>query len=410
MAALGQSPAPISVIPNSLQPGKIVNPYTDNPPNGGTTQGSVKTQFPMAQNDGQLIPLQSQAYNQNNNSVQDTSPVQGATDAATLNLLQNPSGSFNPQEFKQNSLEQNDVNTASAMEAARQQLGNTSQNGELQNGFLQNALTATQNRSNLAASIDYQSANKQVSDMINALAQGRAQQTTDTTGLMDQLNYQLQKQGINFAEIEQQVQDGIMDPRTAYDYVVKSLSSNGGGDVGKYGLVDTQAANEKQNAMNSVLAQQQYALTHAGTKDDTGAPLVDNQGNLTAAGINAYEQSTNKALYGEPTTQDLADKANAGYKTSDDLPTASQGDKFNITSTAIYNGKTIPPGKYTTQISTYGTGEKVWGTYQQHTVTKLVNTATGGAIEISNDAGKTEGNLVSQLWAGTNNPNNSILG
>ena len=139
MAALGQSPAPISVIPNSLQPGKIVNPYTDNPPNGGTTQGSVKTQFPMAQNDGQLIPLQSQAYNQNNNSVQDTSPVQGATDAATLNLLQNPSGSFNPQEFKQNSLEQNDVNTASAIEAARQQLGNTSQNGELQNGFLQNA-------------------------------------------------------------------------------------------------------------------------------------------------------------------------------------------------------------------------------------------------------------------------------
>lgn len=163
-------------------------------------QQAWQSQQPMIEGNQQanFVPLNKNAYNVQNQTMNTTqgndavlSKLQGTVlsqqpssvmpllQKQTANYLNDPSLGYNPAANKQMQLEQFDRQNSQAMEAARQQLGDTSQSGQLQNEFLKNVLTNTANRGDLSRKIDTEAAQQNQQNLLNALGAGRAQVATE---------------------------------------------------------------------------------------------------------------------------------------------------------------------------------------------------------------------------------------
>lgn len=145
------------------------------PPQAGSTSAPQQVQ-PMApqqqpnvqqQNTQVLSKLQQNVMQGNQQAI---SPM---IQQRTQQLLENPTLGYDPTQYKQMQMEQFDRQSANAMEAARQKLGDTSQAGYLQRDYLNNALVNEQNRSDLSRSIDQTNYENSMNAFTKALAEGR---------------------------------------------------------------------------------------------------------------------------------------------------------------------------------------------------------------------------------------------
>jgi hypothetical protein len=217
---------------------------------------------------------------------------------------------------------------------------------------------------------------------------------------IEQMKVDLQEKGMNMDQLEQQyamiqnqIDAGTLDPKAGYEFLVNSLQQSGV-DVSRYNYTDalTQekiAIQAEYDAMRS-----QYAMTHP--------EFVDRAtGQLTPEGYTAFNAFANKTFYGELTPEEKAAKAVSGYLDHTDLSSAATGDKFNIAQDYSYNGVKIPAGQYSVEQDQTTKGSTFWGTKQQISRTYLIDQNTGKRLLINTVEGNKEGNLVSNLWAGT---------
>ena len=277
-------------------------------------------------------------------------------------------------------------------------------------------------------------------DAVNSMALAKSAQQFEATQndenrALDQQKIDLQKAGVDMAKMEQtynqisaEVQAGRADPSALTDFV------NGVAKQAGVTLTppDPQAANKvAQKKYDDML--NQFALTHPDDVQYTAPADVTISGStikkgsvvskamadqinatapgtfvtaVTDTGTKAFNDFFNSATYGELTPAEQAAKDNAGYLTADDLNNAVSGDKFNIdkatTVTDPGTGQpvTIPPGKYTVKDFTNSSGTKFFGTYKENTDTWLVDASGNQVAMLNRNAGKTQGNIVSNLWAG----------
>jgi len=110
---------------------------------------------------------------------QKTSPLNGLVQQRTAQYLQDPNLGYNYNAYNQNQMDQYNADQSKSMEAARQQLGNTSQSGELQNEFLKNALTVSQGRANMQSKLAQDQQKSEHENLLSALAQGREGMTAE---------------------------------------------------------------------------------------------------------------------------------------------------------------------------------------------------------------------------------------
>jgi len=160
------------------QDGATNTPAQLNPMNNSSAQGIT----PLSP-DAMKQPVQVTDTTQGNNQVlktaqetalnQNKSPLSGLVQQRTAQYLQDPNLGYDYNAYNQNQMDQFNADQSKSMEAARQQLGNTSQSGELQNEFLKNALTVSQNRANLQSKLAQDQQTAEQKNYLNALAQGR---------------------------------------------------------------------------------------------------------------------------------------------------------------------------------------------------------------------------------------------
>ena len=217
---------------------------------------------------------------------------------------------------------------------------------------------------------------------------------------IEQMRVDLQEKGMNMEQLEQQyamiqtqIDDGTLDPKAGYDFLLNSLKQSGV-DTSTYNYTD--ALTQEKMAMQAEydMMRSQYLATHPEYLDKA-------TGQLTPEGHAAFNTFANKTFYGELTAEEKAAKAVAGYLDHTDLPSAAAGDKFNIAQDYTYKGVKIPAGQYTVDQDHTTTGSTFWGTKQEVSRTYLIDQNTGKRLLISTDKGNKEGNIISNLWAGT---------
>lgn len=260
---------------------------------------------------------------------------------------------------------------------------------------------------------------------------------------LEKARVDLEAKQVDMAQVEQQysqiadmVAQGILDPSAEYDFLMGTLEAHGIDTSGpEYKVVDSQAQAQKALQQEYDLQKAQFVLTHpeyvqytipkdsivkvgnmqyGGVKvgnsiytsiDQLKAAGIDPktvpgvEQTMTADGAKAFNEFINSALYGELTAEQKKAKETAGYLGAGDLGTAGPEDKFYFESAVNYNGKTIPPGKYSVRTYDVGHGNKIWGTAYTNTHVKLVNEQTGEEYEIKKSKSGTKGNLISGLWA-----------
>jgi hypothetical protein len=261
----------------------------------------------------------------------------------------------------------------------------------------------------------------------------------DENRALEQQKIDLQKAGVDMEKMDQtytylqgEVDAGRADPSVLTAFV-QGVASKAGVTLTK---PDPQAAQKAaQKKYNDMLGQ--FALTHpeyvtyivpttmklpngrtinAGTVLDPKSTSTDaaevikqlGAGNLTPVvtqdGTKAFNEFFNSATYGELTPEEEATRANAGYLTAEDLPSAVGGDKFNLDEPTTFTDPTgksinIPAGKYTVKETTTSEGTKFFGTYKETTHEMLVDASGKEVGEISRNKGGGQGNIVSNLWA-----------
>lgn len=245
-------------------------------------QQAWQGQQPMMEGNQQanFVPLNKSAYNvqnqtmntaQGNDAVlgklqqtvlgQQPSQVMPLLQQKTASYLQDPNLGYNPAANKQMQLEQYDREASKAMEAARQQLGDTSQSGELKNEFLKNVLTNTQNRGDLSRKIDTEAATQNQTNLLNALAQGRAQVGTENETNTANINDLVAARGAAEGERSQ-------DSANAQQMAV--LDKTFGQDMAKM-----LAQNDWQGAQNDL--NRQFELTKQSNDINAQSAIIEKQ-------------------------------------------------------------------------------------------------------------------------------------
>jgi len=193
-----------TMLPDTLNK-KKVDPYgvqTGVQPQAATAQAAqpqMYSQVPYMQdnNQNQLIPLSPDAVKQGEvkqaaSTAAMQQPQQTTTgqmvQQQTQQLLRDPYQGLDVTGYKQTVMDKLNRDLAQSAEAARQQLGATSQSGELRNEFLKNALIGAQIRSDTEAQTDYDLSALKQQRMIDALATGRAGMTSEQSAANDYIN------------------------------------------------------------------------------------------------------------------------------------------------------------------------------------------------------------------------------
>jgi len=143
-------------------------PYTtDASSNSLTPVIPPQTQEPQTQ-DSVLQTARNTAVNQTAN------PLDAQLAQVSSNYLSDPNMGKNYDANKQSQLEQFDRQRSAAQEAARAQLGDTSQSGELGNEFMRNMLDTQADRSTLSNTIDENAMKERQTNLLNALNSSQA--------------------------------------------------------------------------------------------------------------------------------------------------------------------------------------------------------------------------------------------
>lgn len=138
----------------------------------GTNTNPYSTSYDPNANDGNQAVLQ----------TAQTAAIQGMTQPhttlnqtsqATQQLLKNPSGQFNPQQYKTLQMDQFNRDQGNQLEALRQQTAPVANTGSNLQGLIGVALQHGQQRADLDRGIDLDLANKTQEDLIKAIAEGR---------------------------------------------------------------------------------------------------------------------------------------------------------------------------------------------------------------------------------------------
>lgn len=218
-----------------------------NPATNGSQQPQQNITDTTQGNTAVLLAAQNQAVNQAPNSLTPQLTQK------TSEYLQDPNLGFDYGGYNQNALEQYDRQQSQAMEAARQKLGTTSQSGELQNQFLQNQMTASAGRSDLEAKNDYAAAAAKQTNMVNALAQGRATQTGNDTSSTSQINNLATVRGMGEGERAQTTgfQENVALTNLGFDIATQEAAQTHGYDL------DTMSK-QFGNTMTQLMATQDF--------------------------------------------------------------------------------------------------------------------------------------------------------
>lgn len=246
-------------------------------------QQAWQSQQPMVEGNQQsnFIPLNKNAYNVQNQTMNTTqgndavlsklqqtvlgqqqSQVMPLLQQQTSSYLQDPNLGYNPAANKQMQLEQYDRQASQAAEAARQQLGDTSQSGELKSDYLKTLLTNVQNRGDLSRKIDTEAATQNQTNLLNALAQGRAQvgteNETNTANINDLVAARGAAEGERSQDSANAQQMAVLDKTYGQDMAKLVATQNW---TGAQNELDRQAAIAKQN--NDIAAQQNIVKLQA---------------------------------------------------------------------------------------------------------------------------------------------------
>ncbi|CAK0764346.1 hypothetical protein CCP3SC15_300016 [Gammaproteobacteria bacterium] len=176
---------------NPFQPTTLWNtrPKTD-PAAQGTTQGAPGTPPPPPA--GSTVPgnnqvLQTAQQAAIGNAANPSTTLKLTSDK-TQQLLQNPSGAFNPTSYKQLTMDQYNRGQAQQLEALRQQTAPVANTGKNLQDLIGTALQIGEGRVDLSRSTDLDIVNKQQQDLINAIAQGNSTAGTESTTQAQAIN------------------------------------------------------------------------------------------------------------------------------------------------------------------------------------------------------------------------------
>lgn len=209
----------------------------------------------------------------------------------------------------------------------------------------------------------------------------------------------LQEKGLDMQVYQQQldtIDDMIenygIDPAMKTEFVKATLSGQGI-DTSQFEQVDITTEAQKALSADFDMQMFQFGITHP--------EYVDQEtGELNSEGLQKFNEYFNEYMYGELSPEKKEERRVAGYLGADDLAFAQEGDKYKINEPTTYNGLTIPPGEYSVIETKETYGSKFFGTKQSTFRTKLVNVETGEEFQVDKSQSGTEGNIVSNLWAG----------
>jgi hypothetical protein len=162
---------------NPNQPQPLTNQATNPAPAPLATPAPVTGATP-ATTQGNTNVLNT-AQNMVTSSANTQSPLSGLITQKTTDLLNNPNGNFNGEAYKQNQLQNFDVNNAKNFEALRQKNADIAGSGIFQNATLQNQLQSLRDRGNLTQQIDTQNYQTEHLNALDALASARATDTNN---------------------------------------------------------------------------------------------------------------------------------------------------------------------------------------------------------------------------------------
>lgn len=280
-------------------------------------QQAWQSQQPMVDSNNQsnFIPLNKNAYNVQNQQMNTTmgndavlQKLQGTAlnqqqpssmsllQQKTNDLLTNPNQNYNPVAYNQMTMEQFDRDQSKAMEAARQQLGDTSQSGELKNEFLKNLLTVNQNRSDKKTQLDYDAMKKEQDNLLAALGQGRSQAQLESDTTAANINNLVSARGAaegERAQTQQQADDlQKMAQQNVYDVALKTMDTDSQKMLTELkGKIDSglQISAQDHESAEAILDRQQAIALQKGDRD-TAMAIETLKGEIQAK---AQESSQN---------------------------------------------------------------------------------------------------------------------
>jgi hypothetical protein len=147
------------------------------------------------------------------NSVLDTgtdeTELQKATDASTLNWVNNPEGDYDPDAYRQAQLDAANADYAKTFEALRQQYGNTSGSGLTQATMLSNALQHNTDMQSLESDINTENYNKYIDSLSKSIAAGESVSKNDAD---------IYSEAIGNLSTVRSMDEGEREQDTAYTY------------------------------------------------------------------------------------------------------------------------------------------------------------------------------------------------
>ncbi len=197
---------------------------------------------------------------------------------------------------------------------------------------------------------------------------------------LEQARIDLEEIGVDMNVFDSQVAQitSTYGEEAAQEYIASTLKEQGV-DMSAYDIVSQKEAALTALKEEFTQMQEQFALSHSNNTE-----LVQN-GELTAKGLEKFDEYYNYTMYGELTEEQQEEKRTAGYLDETDILTAMAGDKFKITTPYKISTTgvselgipetvtTIPPGEYSVKVTTNERGYKIFGTYQTYDEYYLVD-------------------------------------
>jgi hypothetical protein len=164
-----------------------------------------------------------------------TTPLQQATNTAAMNWLQNPSGTYDPQQVKQATLEGADQRNADSMEAMRRQYGNVSGSGLFQKDVLDNVLRQNVSQAELGAALDKQNYDVYVDSLGRSQQNAQALNQQEENIFSQRIGNMSTVRGMAENERAQQTeqQNTIELSNLGYDQTVQAMALQNGYDLAK---------------------------------------------------------------------------------------------------------------------------------------------------------------------------------
>lgn len=322
-------------------------------------QQAWQSQQPMVDGNNQsnFIPLNKNAYNVQNQQMNTTmgndavlQKLQGTAlnqqqpssmpllQQKTNDLLANPNQNYNPVAYNQMQMEQFDRDQSKAMEAARQQLGDTSQSGELKNEFLKNLLTTNQNRSDKKIQLDYDAMQKEQENLLAALGQGRSQAQLENDTTAANIGNLVSARGAAEGERAQNQQQSNdlqkMAVQNTYDVAMKNMDTDSQKMLTELkGKIDegTQIRDQDWKSAEAVLDREQAIALQKGDRD-TAMAIETLKGEISAKAQESEQRHQNiqrelTQIYNTSERLDIQNyETNMKYLDNDLYAIRSQGD------------------------------------------------------------------------------------